>query len=45
MMVKQGYGLEPTYIDLINITSKITDISNQVDKARIWLRAIFLLNQ
>lgn len=34
-----AYGLEPSYIDLINITtSKITDISNQDDKARIWLR-------
>jgi hypothetical protein len=29
MMVKQGYGLETTYIDLINVTSKMTDISNQ----------------
>jgi hypothetical protein len=39
MMIKHVYDLEPTYIDLINITSKITDLSNQDDKARIWLGA------
>jgi hypothetical protein len=38
-MIKQSYGLEQTYIDLISITSTITDFSNQDDNARILLRA------
>ena len=43
MMVNQGYGLEPTYIDLINVTSKMTDISNQDDKAsHILIKSIRL---